>query len=106
MHRRDSGPSDDRVVQRCLGADPTLRASVKPHRKQWGTNVAQPKPFTVFERKGGGVAVRIGRQKPFVSADEVSLNAGLVIVTMTSEGLQISGEGVVRRHGSVIAITP
>jgi hypothetical protein len=75
-------------------------------RKKVGTAVAQAKPFTVFEAKGGRVGVRIGSSKPFFSADEISLSAGLVIVTMTVEGLHIAGEGVVRRHGSVIAITP
>lgn len=78
----------------------------KTPRKKWGTNVARAKPFTIFVAKGR-IGVRIGTQKPFFSADEVSLNAGLVIVTTSDEaGLRISGEGVVRRHGTTIAIVP
>lgn len=79
----------------------------KPPRKKWGTNVAVAKPFTICESKFGQLAVRIGTCKPFATVDEVSLNAGLVIVTSSSDhGVVIKGEGVVRRHGRTIAITP
>lgn len=63
-------------------------------------------PFTVFEAEGGRMGVRIGTQKSFASVDEVTVTAGMVIVTMTTKGIRIEGEGVVRRHGAVIAITP
>lgn len=75
-------------------------------RKKWGTDVARPKPFTVFTGKDGRLAVRIGAQRPSFSAIEISLSAGLVIVTSSDAGIRITGEGVVRRHGETIAITP
>lgn len=76
-------------------------------RKKWGTDVAKPKPFTIFVTKRGLVGVRIGAQRPFFTAAEVALNAGLSIVTASTEdGLRISGEGVVRRHRNTIAVTP
>jgi hypothetical protein len=79
----------------------------KKPRKKVGTNVAIAKPFAIFPGKRGGVGVRIGTSKPFFTATEVSLNAGLSIITRDGDGnLRIEGEGVVRRHGTTIAITP
>jgi len=73
--------------------------STRPRR------AAQPKPFVIFRDAKGRVSVRIGTQRPSFAAAEIVVNAGMVIVTTTEDGLQISGEGVVRRHANTIAIT-
>jgi hypothetical protein len=77
----------------------------KTPRKKWGTNVAQAKPFSIFPGAGGKVGVRIGTSKPFFSADEVIVSAAPVRITCTGFGLHVTGEGVVRRHKSTIAVT-
>jgi hypothetical protein len=78
----------------------------RPKGAKTGSNVTQPTPFTIFRDAKDRLAVRIGRSKPSIAADEISLNAGLVIVTLDDGGcLRIAGEGVVRRFGTTIAIT-
>lgn len=79
---------------------------MKTARKKWGTNVAQPRPFTVFPVDGTVVGVRIARCKPFLRAREVVVSASPVTITATPDGPRITGEGVVRRHGDTIAVTP
>jgi len=74
-------------------------------RKAFGTNVAQPRPFTVFVAPCGLAAVRIAKCKPFRRAREVIIGAAPVRVVSTGDGLLITGEGVVRQDGDTIRIT-
>ncbi len=78
----------------------------KETRKKFGTNVVQPKPFTAFIGKDGTVGVRIAKSKPFVSGQELIVSASPVRVVNVDGALVITGEGVVRRHGGTIAVTP
>lgn len=75
-------------------------------RKKFGTDVAQPLPFTAFIAKDGAVAVRIGKQKPFFTGRELVVSAAPIRVVNVDGALVITGEGVVRRHAGTIAITP
>lgn len=77
-----------------------------PHKgTTLGSRVAQPQSFTVFAGKAGHVGVRIGARRAFASVREVTITAGYVHVTATVDGLWLTGDGVVRQHGDVIAIT-
>ncbi len=76
------------------------------HRKDG--RATQPQAFTVFASKvRGKVGVRIAEKRAYASVSEVSITAaGLLIVTITKDGLAIRGEGVVRQLGDdSIAVT-
>lgn len=78
----------------------------KTPRKKWGTNVAVPKPFTVFPgKRPGEVGVRIGNSKPFLSGREVSVLTATIVTVGPDGGLRLSGEGVVRKDGNTIRVT-
>ena len=77
-----------------------------PHKgTKLGDRPTQAEAFAVFISKRGGVGVRIGRKRAYSTASEVTITAGYVRVTASSDGLLLEGEGVVRQHKQHIAIT-
>ncbi len=74
-------------------------------RKKFGTNVAEPRPFTVFLAPDGSVAVRIGRCKPFARSAEVWISASPVSIVAVAGAVTLAGIGVGRPPGAPLAVT-